>query len=582
MERLPQDLALPFRLDAESGQALLHTGTQVELPVLQLELPVLHAGHLQDVVDEAQEVGARRVDSVQVPRRPLPVPQVPPGQLAGAQNGVQRGAHIVGHAAEEGLLGGLVLPGQLEGLLQQTPLLELTLLLAVHFPEAEDHLLRGQGGVKEDPHADPAVLLPKAPQELPAEVPRPLADQLADVLAGEALGEIPENLRLQDLPGGAQQVGVGACGGDPRPDVVRALDHLVGLPLIVHPVEGVVGVAQHLSRLVGPPNPPVQPQFPEGQGRHHQERYPKHQQQRPDEAPEPPQDVAVGHRDDAVPAVVHPGVVDTPALAAEVPDNRVLLQLPGLDALHQPRQVALQLLPGQLHAGGLVDKGAGPVAEEKGVLLRKVRRVKAQMLRQDVEGHDHRAVPAALGGGDYRPVIDGVGVYLGKHYLTLGLYGQVVPRRGGVVVGGVPIPGVGREDLPVQHHIGVHHAVSQHRVHPGEVHVQKGQDLLTVLSVLQTLLQRRGAEGQEGPVHVQIPLLLGGAAAGEGRGGLPGISQQRGAQQQGPHHRQHGQGGEHAKGQAHVPQQAPPAAAPVSPSHGRPPGWRPRRWCRPG
>ena len=188
---LPQGLALPLRLDAESAQALLHALPQVELPVLQLELPVLHAGHLQNVVDEAQEVPARAVDPVQVPRRPLPVLQVPPGQLAGAQNGVQGGAHIVGHAAEKGLLGRLVLPGQLEGLLQQPPLLELPLLLPLHLPEAEDHLLRGQGGVKEDPDADPAVLLPKAAQELPAEVPHPLAHQLPDVLAGEALGESP-------------------------------------------------------------------------------------------------------------------------------------------------------------------------------------------------------------------------------------------------------------------------------------------------------------------------------------------------------------------------------------------------------
>ena len=242
---------------------------------------MLQPGHLQNIIDEAQEVPAGAVDLIQVSRRLLRVLQVPPGQFAGTKDRVERGAHIVGHAAKERLLGVLVLPGHLQGLLQQLTLPHLPLFLLLHLPEAEDHLLRRQRFVKEDPHADPAVFRAKPAQEFSAEVPDPLPDQLPDIFAGEALHKVPEGVRLDDLPGGTEQISVGPCGRDPLPDISGALDHLIGFPLIVHPVQGVVGIPQHLCGLIGPPGAGLQAVLAESQCRHDQEREAEHEEQRP-------------------------------------------------------------------------------------------------------------------------------------------------------------------------------------------------------------------------------------------------------------------------------------------------------------
>ena len=65
------------------------------------------------LIDEAQEVPAGAVNPVQVSRCLLRVLQMPPGQFAGTKDRIERGAHIVGHAPEECLLGILILPGHL-------------------------------------------------------------------------------------------------------------------------------------------------------------------------------------------------------------------------------------------------------------------------------------------------------------------------------------------------------------------------------------------------------------------------------------------------------------------------------------
>ena len=63
------------------------------------------------------------------------------------------GAHVVGHAAEKGLLGRLILAGDLQGVLQQLALSELLLFL-IHFPQGENHFFRRKGFVIEDAGVD--------------------------------------------------------------------------------------------------------------------------------------------------------------------------------------------------------------------------------------------------------------------------------------------------------------------------------------------------------------------------------------------------------------------------------------------
>ena len=228
-------LPLALRLHAEHAQTFLHAAVQIKLLTGELDLAVLHAAHLQNIVDQPQEITAGGVDLVQAVGHPLPLIQVLPGEFAGAQDPIEGGAHIVGHVPEEGLLGLLILPRKLEGLLQQPVLPQLALLFLLHFPEGENHLSRGQGRVEENPHTDPAVFPAEAAEKLAAEVPNLLVNQLPDVPAGEALGKVPEGLRLNDLAGGAEQFVIGAHGGDAIPHIGGAFDHLISLPLVVHP-----------------------------------------------------------------------------------------------------------------------------------------------------------------------------------------------------------------------------------------------------------------------------------------------------------------------------------------------------------
>ena len=143
-------------------------------------------------------------------------------------------------------------PGRLQGLLQKLLLLEPALFFLLHLPEAEHRLLRGQGFVKQHPHVDPSVGIPKQPPEISAEIPHPFGHQAADALKRETVHILLVGLRLNHFFHGVQKSLIIPRLGNAAPHIVGALDHLISASGKIHPVQGKVGISQHPHRLVGP------------------------------------------------------------------------------------------------------------------------------------------------------------------------------------------------------------------------------------------------------------------------------------------------------------------------------------------
>ncbi len=106
---------------------------------LQLHAAAFNAAHVQDVVDQAQQMGAGGVDLCKIVLDLLGVVDVGLGQGGEAHDGVHGGADIVGHAVEEHGLGLVRLLRRRE---RQGELILLLPQLPVLFP------LRLQGGLR--------------------------------------------------------------------------------------------------------------------------------------------------------------------------------------------------------------------------------------------------------------------------------------------------------------------------------------------------------------------------------------------------------------------------------------------------
>ena len=92
-------------LRGDDGLDVVQHVREVDLGLLQADLAALDAAHVQDVVDEAQQVVARGEDLAQVVLDLLFVAGVGGGERGIADHRVHGRADIVAHVAEEGALG---------------------------------------------------------------------------------------------------------------------------------------------------------------------------------------------------------------------------------------------------------------------------------------------------------------------------------------------------------------------------------------------------------------------------------------------------------------------------------------------
>ena len=105
--------------------------------LVQRDLAALDMAHVQNVVDEAQEMRAGGLDLVQVLLHFLRLIEAAGSQSGEAHDGVHGRADVVGHVREEGALGGVGLVGLGQRLFQQGLLLHL--LASLHDAAQPQH-----------------------------------------------------------------------------------------------------------------------------------------------------------------------------------------------------------------------------------------------------------------------------------------------------------------------------------------------------------------------------------------------------------------------------------------------------------
>ena len=92
-------------LPADDGLDIMKHIRQVGLLLLQVDLAALDTAHIQNIVDEAQQVVAGGQDLGQVIFYLFRIVNIGQRQRGEADHRVHRGADIVGHIAEEDAFG---------------------------------------------------------------------------------------------------------------------------------------------------------------------------------------------------------------------------------------------------------------------------------------------------------------------------------------------------------------------------------------------------------------------------------------------------------------------------------------------
>ncbi|SCI93616.1 Uncharacterised protein [uncultured Flavonifractor sp.] len=549
-------LALPLRLVMENSRRLLHVPLQVEALVVEGVLPRLHFGQLQNVVDQRQQLPAGKLNLLHVVPHFLAVVLAVLGQLGEADDGVERGAHVVGHAAEEVRLGLCALLGRLQRLLEDNGMLELLPFLNVHVPEAEDHFVGGQLLIIEGADVHPFIDLAEAAPVVAAVVGDVLAHPLADAFQREAQLKFLVGPRFHHLLYRGQQEVVPSRPGHLGLQIPGHLDGLVGPFAEVHPVDGVKGVAENPDGIARLFNPLVLLQIPDYHGGQHAEEQQAHAGQhirrRVAVAQE---DIPDGNGHNHSPAVAHDRVVGSTLHPLHVFKGRVVGgQGSVLNPCHQEVQVGLKGLLIRVPLGHGVEHGAGGVAQVVGAVFRQGLGRVMEPLVADIDVHGQH-IPAAgqrLGDGKNRFARNGVGVHVAEHYLAAGLHRAAVPVRGLVLVARVPLPRVGRHNFAVNHRIWVHRALAQHGGQLGKIAAEPVLDLVCVPALAVNLIHVLGGQIHDLPEIVQVHLLLHGVALGQGHAQVLGVLQQLGPHKEDAERQQHSHQNQHEKAQCRI------------------------------
>ena len=96
---------LCVKLPADDGLYVVQHVGQVDLGLVQLDLSAFDAAHIQNIIDERKQVAAGGKYLGKVFLHAVPVVQMADRQRGKADDGIHRGADVVGHIGKEGALG---------------------------------------------------------------------------------------------------------------------------------------------------------------------------------------------------------------------------------------------------------------------------------------------------------------------------------------------------------------------------------------------------------------------------------------------------------------------------------------------
>ena len=170
----------------------------------------------------------------------------------------------------------------------------------------------------------------------------------------------------------------------------------------------------------------------------------------------------------------------------------------------------------------------------------------------DVHGQHISTALQSLGDGEHRGAGDGVGVHVAEHHLAVSLQRVAVPVGGLIVVIGISVPGIGWHNLPVNHHIGVHHTLSLQRRQLGKILAEPVLDFIAVSGLTVNLVYILGGQVDGLPEIVQVHLLLHGVALGQGHAQVLGVLQQLGPHKEDAERQQHSHQNQHEKAQRRI------------------------------
>ena len=133
-----------FCLYAEGRYAIFNTLFQIKILIIQDNLALFHARHVQNIVDQIQKLTAGIVDFIHISPYFFRVIGILAYQLGQSENGIERGTHIVGHVVEKGVFGFFASFGVFQRIFQQFPFFELLLFFLVYLTETEDDFIRSK------------------------------------------------------------------------------------------------------------------------------------------------------------------------------------------------------------------------------------------------------------------------------------------------------------------------------------------------------------------------------------------------------------------------------------------------------
>ena len=203
----------------------------------------LQPAQLQHVVQKAQQLGAGRLDPLQVLYQLLFIVQMPPGQGGEAHHGVQRRAHVVGDIGQEGVPGVSRLLRLVQGLLQDGGALPLPADLLVHRPAAEHNLGHALVGADVDNEGLYVLQLSLAEDPIVDMIGFTFFQRLPDVGRGNLLAEALPVLRADP----AVRVLVGEAGEGPDLQIAAKAEPVPGAdPVGLDDVRLQIGVEHRL------------------------------------------------------------------------------------------------------------------------------------------------------------------------------------------------------------------------------------------------------------------------------------------------------------------------------------------------
>ena len=533
-----QALILTLRILPEDFCCGSEQFLQIKHRLIQGIFPRFQPGQLQNVVDQGQQLLSRKLYFPQI------VPDLPGvlgrpgflGKFTAAQDGIQRGSHVMGHPAEEFILCLGALFGRLQGFLEKNGMLQFLPLFRIHIPEAQDHLIRCPLGIVQSPDVHPPVAVAKQPLIIPAVVPDPLPDSLPDILQGKAHLKGVIGVGFHQLMHGLHDLRIIPMAGKAVLGIVVHLDGFIGALLEIHPENGIERVSQHVGGIVGPLDLPALEGIPDDQIRH------RHKQHRGSRCHKVDGHVGISHQhgldgngDDDRPTVVHLIIVGAPGHTVQILKGRIIsVQAAIMDESDQVIRMGLQRLLIQIPVHHCIDQKSILVAQVVGVLFGQFQNRTAAFCLLDEHIHS-KYIPLIgqfLGDGHRSLTADDIGIGIAAHRLSPCLQSLLIPHRILITIVLISIPGIGGDDLPIHHRIGVYCAFPKNVNQFGKIPLNPVLHLIQISFIGLEFLDILAGQHDIFLHIVQEQFLLQRIAPGQSAAQILRILQQLGTHQQ--------------------------------------------------